>query len=149
MLRFDSCFFCLACEAGAEDHDDCRPTFLQSENIREEVPAVKRTIVIVVHALFAIRLFLSPAALRAVSLSVFLSDLSDVSYACGILGLIDCPHRSRGKQLDSLIERCLGDLQFLADEFSRLEVVIAPESEDGEQVRPSNHANRDTPCFCS
>ncbi len=38
-----------------------------------------------------------------------------------------------GEQLDSLFERSFGDLQFLADEFSKLEVVVAPESETGER----------------
>lgn len=51
-----------------------------------------------------------------------------------------------GEQLDALFERSFGDLQFLVDEFSKLEVVIAPESEIGEQkacrvvVDPATHA---------
>lgn len=30
------------------------------------------------------------------------------------------------------MEKCFGDLQFLSDEFSKLEVMVAPESNGGE-----------------
>lgn len=46
-----------------------------------------------------------------------------------------------GVQLDLLIERSFGGLQFLLDEFSKLEVMLAPASKEGESaITPFKHS---------
>lgn len=46
-------------------------------------------------------------------------------------------------QLDLLIEKCFGDLQFLSDEFSKLEVMVSPSELDGGESSFAGRNERD------